>query len=519
MKSTLSLVAALSLLNTVSAWHTKISGHRNIPNNPTLGRRATLFGSQLQDTGDVQYTTNLTVNGVNFNVIADTGSADLYVCTFTDVPNSVDTGLTSSLTFAVGEVDGPVKTASLNFANYTVNKQAYLQVTADNTTNLPGTGLIGLGPSAGSNILLAFGGRAAGNTPLDNIFLQNTSTPNFITVLLGRADEPTNPFPGDLTVGQTLPQYDNVTSQPKLPVTSNPLGDSGNQHWQVLLDTQGAFINGVNIPMNTVVASTSNPNQATAVFDSGFSLPQVPKAVADAFYENVKGALFTNVVGLGKAWTLPCSAEVNISFSFGGVKFPIHPLDASLTTKDLQIPDFNVNGELGCIGAFQPVSFDADTTFDMVLGMAFLRNAYMLINFGDFVDGTKVTAQPYIQLLPLTTDPVAAHADFLKVRSNLAPAKNTHALAVGFIVLIILLLLGAAAIGGAFWFFCRRRRTQPSSLSQPIQYAQPAYGQPAYGQPAYGQPVSYGQPQPQGGYPGQQTGYPAPAQGYGTYNA
>ena len=41
----------------------------------------------------------------------------------------------------------------------------------------------------------------------------------------------------------------------------------------------------------------------------------------------------------------------------------------------------------------------------------------MLINFGDFVDGAaNKKADPYIQLLPLTSDLAEAHADFVTVR-------------------------------------------------------------------------------------------------------
>lgn len=50
--------------------------------------------------------------------------------------------------------------------------------------------------------------------------------------------------------------------------------------------------------------------------------------------------------------------------------------------------------------------------------MAWLRNAYILINFGDFVQGqTNKVADPYVQLLPLT-DISEAHADFVTVRLN-----------------------------------------------------------------------------------------------------
>jgi len=53
----------------------------------------------------------------------------------------------------------------------------------------------------------------------------------------------------------------------------------------------------------------------------------------------------------------------------------------------------------------------------MILGMSFLRNAYMLVNFGDFIDGKQdKVANPYIQLLPTTDSISEAHNDFVQVR-------------------------------------------------------------------------------------------------------
>jgi hypothetical protein len=47
-----------------------------------------------------------------------------------------------------------------------------------------------------------------------------------------------------------------------------------------------------------------------------------------------------------------------------------------------------------------------------------VRNVYLLVNYGDFVDGSvNTTADPYVQLLSIT-DPAAAHADFVNVRLN-----------------------------------------------------------------------------------------------------
>ena len=48
-----------------------------------------------------------------------------------------------------------------------------------------------------------------------------------------------------------------------------------------------------------------------------------------------------------------------------------------------------------------------------------MRNAYILIDFGDFVDGaSSKTGDPYIQLLPLTQDLSEAHWDFVNVRQS-----------------------------------------------------------------------------------------------------
>src|SRR6266849_10150600 len=47
-----------------------------------------------------------------------------------------------------------------------------------------------------------------------------------------------------------------------------------------------------------------------------------------------------------------------------------------------------------------------------------VRNVYLLVDYGDFVDGSvNTTADPYVQLLSIT-DPTAAHADFVNVRLN-----------------------------------------------------------------------------------------------------
>ncbi|RPD62708.1 acid protease [Lentinus tigrinus ALCF2SS1-7] len=381
-----------------------------------LARRASIVGNtSISNVGDVEYLTDITLGGKKFSVQIDTGSSDLWVAG--DVPNAQDTGKTAKVTYAVGGVSGSVKTAELDFAGYTVDNQAYISV-AVSSDNKEGSGLIGLGPNYGSQVSDAVGD-SSGDAVLDRIFQQNTSTPNYITFLLGRNDDPTDPPTGDLTVGELMSGYENVTSQPKLSVSVVSSTETVNQHWQILLDADGIVgpagndvISEFNV--ESAVDSTSNKKQLTVVLDTGYSLPQVPTAVAEALYKDVPDAqLVTRSELSGQVWQLPCDKEVNITFKFGGVSFPVHPLDSNI---DLNLTDSS--GNHVCFGAFQPFDPGEDATYDAIFGMAFLRNAYTYINFGDFVEGTKTTADPYVQMLPLSTDLAESHSDFLKVRGN-----------------------------------------------------------------------------------------------------
>ena len=53
----------------------------------------------------------------------------------------------------------------------------------------------------------------------------------------------------------------------------------------------------------------------------------------------------------GPIWQLPCDIEVNVTFKFGGVAFPVNPLD---TTVDLNATDND--GNRICFGAVRTIS-------------------------------------------------------------------------------------------------------------------------------------------------------------------
>lgn len=365
------------------------------------------MSGSLADDGDLKYFTNITLNDEVFPVLIDTGSSDLYVAG--NVAGAGNTGKKATINYAIGAASGPILTAKMELADFTVMDQAFI---LDQSGNNPkGEGLIGLGPNSGSEIHSTLN-NPNGDTPLDRIFRQNTSTPNYLTIYLGRSDDPSDPFPGEITIGQPIKGYENVTRMPKLPVFE--VDDGLSQHWQTLLDADGIIGPDGQPVQVTSHVKNGGKNRLNAIFDSGFSLPQVPKAVADAFYGRVPGAQLVNYTGLGEVYTLPCDVELNVTFKFNNVSYPIHPLDTSLSS----LGKTDAQGNQVCVGAFQPIQAGAESsTYDMILGMAFLRNAYILINYGDFVDGSSSkTGNPYIQLLPLTADLTEAHSDFVQAR-------------------------------------------------------------------------------------------------------
>ncbi|KAI0315898.1 aspartic peptidase domain-containing protein [Amylostereum chailletii] len=399
------LLAALFHATTqVAALHLQVHGEPI----PALHRRAHV--SSLDNGSNIRYRTNITLNGTEFSALVDTGSSDTWIAGV--VPGAKDTRAETTVNYAIGQAKGRVKTATLQFLGYTIYDQAFLE-TAASKDNPAGQGLVGLGPNAGSKVHNALQKKPEGDAVIDRIFRQNRTSSNFLSINLGRSDDPEDQWPGDITVGEILPGLDAISSQPQLPVTSLPSKLRSGQHWQVLMDSNGIIApDGTPVPFKSHVSTTRNRSQATAIFDTGFSLPQVPKSIADNIYSRFVGASFQNVSLTGPVWTLPCDVEVNITPKLGGKAFPMHPLDANM---DLGLTDDT--GAKFCVGTLQPITTAASPNFDIILGMAFLRNAYLLINYGDFLDGANTTADPFVQLLS-TTDPAEAHNDFVQVRLN-----------------------------------------------------------------------------------------------------
>ncbi|KIJ62530.1 hypothetical protein HYDPIDRAFT_176370 [Hydnomerulius pinastri MD-312] len=409
-------------LCSLSAFGVKIpfSVHPSSPIDHTtthVARQSSSNGSvPVGNTQNAFYYTNITLGSRAISVMLDTGSSDLWVTG--SVPGAQDTGKSLTLSYAVGNAAGDIYTAPFQFDGYSVDNQAFLLVANTSTfsTNIHAEGydgLIGLGPNSGSSIYKKLSGDS-GNNAFNRVFQQNPSSSNdYITLMLNRKGDPGSQITGQFTISEVVPGFENITQQPQLAVEKVYEVTDEDQHWQILTDKNDGIIgpDGQPIQVSSIVPKAPD-GQLVAVLDSGFTLPQVPRSMSDAIYGRVQGAEWSTS---SQAWLVPCGQLINVTFNFGGVSYPIHPLDVSSS-------DFGVtfsNGNPACLGTFQPISsaFSLLGEYDMILGMAFLRNTYTLINFGNLVQGGSNSNNPYVQLLSLTNE-AAAVQDFIQVRTN-----------------------------------------------------------------------------------------------------
>jgi len=475
-------VSSLLFTTLLHAAHTSLAVHVDLPRRE-IADLSSLFsrasnGTSTLDSANGSYSINITLGGKAYSVMIDSGSSDLWVAGA--VPGAKDTGATAQITYAVGSAQGPVKTADLTILGYTVKDQAYIEV--DVSSDAPdGTGLIGFGPSTGSQVLQAIA-NSTGDPPLDRIFRQNTSIPNYITVALNRPKDTTEDFTGQMTISEILPEFQNISSQTKVPVTILDSRIATDQHFSILLDSDGIIGpdgNTIKTTSNASYAPSHDNSQLVAIFDTGFSLPQFPQDVVNKIYSSVQGAQLTSIPSFhGDVWVVDCQAEVNVTLKIGGQPFPLHPLDVTRKETDDNGRDF-------CYGTLQTrISGAQDPTYDVILGMTVLSNMYLLLDYGDFVDGsTSNKDAPYIQAVS-TTDVAEGHKDFVEARlsgkdtttphgSSSNGNNNNNNKSQGFFrkyripIFIGAAVAGFAALSGAVWFVTRRRKRVYRPLFEP----------------------------------------------------
>ncbi|PIL36176.1 hypothetical protein GSI_01836 [Ganoderma sinense ZZ0214-1] len=351
-----------------------------------LSKRAGVV--DLQNSGDLEYYTNVTLGGRSYRVLVDGGSADLWVVG--KVPKSASTHHMATIHYGDSYVLGQVNTAALQFAGVTIVNQSYVEQAVD-SSHPDGQGILGIGASRLSTILSTLSA-PAGNTVIDNLIEVEGTGSNFVTSFVSRPVDGSGAVSTQLTIGEVVSDHIDVQTATQLPISKN----GWDSHWLVSLDDSGV------IGPDNLVVRASKGTQLKVVFDAGYTMSQVPEAIASAIYSRVPGAKLATIdASPSPIWMVPCDFELNITFRFGGVAYPVHPLDTVM--RDITRPTDD-QGSTSCIGAFQPSN--ATNPYDLLFGMTFLRNAYILMNLGD---------QPYVQLHSLT-DPAQAHQDFVQQR-------------------------------------------------------------------------------------------------------
>ncbi|KAJ8514273.1 hypothetical protein ONZ45_g8174 [Pleurotus djamor] len=368
---------------------------------------------------DVSYSVNITLGSQEYSVIVDTGSTDLWILepegNFVTVNT---TTVTANITYAKGSVSGPINYAEMSMAGITIPSQAFISVVESAELTKDETGLMGLGfmpysPIANA-LYLAYGKEnllQLSRSPIHNVFIQDPSLPTFFTMLLGRIDDPDDVQHGALTIGEYVSQYASIEHSPRLP---NLRPD----HWAVLVD--GIRVGNRSLPLNSSVPSAPE-GKAVAILDSGFSLPPLPLYIIDSIYESIPGALRVPDIpehDLHGRWMIPCDYAIDLSITIGGIEFPVNPLDLMIGSA-ITIQDTGERFSY-CVNSFEDAASSLGPNFagqtDMILGAAFLRNAYAAYHYGSFNSSGEYNEIPFVQLLP-TTNAEEAHREFPSVRA------------------------------------------------------------------------------------------------------
>ncbi|KAI9056706.1 acid protease [Trametes sanguinea] len=369
----------------------------------------------------VLYSATIYVNGAPYQVQLDTGSSDTWIDPLslgvTLPPDLISTGLNSSTSYVDGSTStGPVVLANVTFGPYTVYNQA-ITIAYNASQSVTMNGLIGLAGYSQTNdssiyTLLKNTSYAENGVPIIyNIFEHGPQLPNYMTFLTERGSQGFTDG-GVLTISEVLTNMTDILDAPRFNAV---LPD----YWDTFMDglyVNGKFINGGSIFTNQTILDRIKavpelekavenlhlPEGATvANFDSGTTRVRGPAKYAHAIYKDVPGAvLIPDPTGVVQ-YLVPCDTKINLTWSFNGVLYPMHPVDVLSFIFD------DSDGTFGCLGSISggPNGFE-----DWLLGDSFLHNVYILYGYGD-PNGDLVAKQPYMQLLS-RTDPDKAWLEF-----------------------------------------------------------------------------------------------------------
>ncbi|KAI0316832.1 aspartic peptidase domain-containing protein [Amylostereum chailletii] len=390
--------------------HSSLSLPRHVPftRKRILSSRSDIPFRNFYDWG---YYVNFTLGGEEYTALLDTGSADLWVNDRSGLQLSKETEQNLTLAFGVGEVVGYVAYADLTLGDYEVQDQVFVKATSMDDLEIDA--IFGLG-SDFLSVLFKHDENydfSDNHTPLSNVFNQNTSASNFITLSLSRTASGDDPTSGYFTIGSYDPAFAALENSPRVPLSPPAV-----TRWQIALD--GMTVNGQNFTFED-----ANETPPAAEIDSGTSFAFVSQEAADFIYSEIEGAKSCNMSGVSY-WIVPCDAAANLTFGFGGEQFAVHPLDMAELAYYAQ-PNGTYNTV--CYGTYLP--FSAVNSLSnlkyFLLGDVFMRNVYTAFNFGNYtmsgnysiLTSNFPSSPPSVQFLA-KTNAEEAHAEFQARRAE-----------------------------------------------------------------------------------------------------
>ncbi|KAG1742630.1 aspartic peptidase domain-containing protein [Suillus paluster] len=307
-------------------------------------------------------------SGVNFNLVLDTGSSDLWVATTSctscgsDIPKfdpstSSTYKATSSpleIAYGSGPVHGTVAHDNVAFGSFEMS-QEFLAVTniTSGLINDGLSGIMGLGFASLSTLQTTPFWEALYNA-------NNLSEPLFSFYLeryVNQANEICAAPGGMLTLGGTNSslyqgsiEYLNLTGSPS--------------YW--LLTVSSVSVQGKTISIDA--------SSGVAAIDTGTTLIGAPTPIAASIWAQVPGSveLTGDYQGL---YAFPCDTDVTFSISFGGTNWAINPLDMNLGSLNAtMLGNVNATSSEMCVGGI----FDngINNVPAWIVGDTFLKNVY-----------------------------------------------------------------------------------------------------------------------------------------------
>lgn len=307
-----------------------------------------------------------------FNVIMDTGSADLWVmadqCQSCHGQSKFNTKASSTLqitddTFQVsygsGNVSGVDASDAVSCAGYTVPQQVFglaeetmstgLGSTSNNLIEAPLSGLMGLGFSAIANTKSTpWWERLAGSVWKD---------PQFGVFLKRHRGDPSavsyEEDGGEIVFGGVnSSMYEGDINYINIPIQNE-------DYWRIPIDT--VTVGGKSIGWRSA--------SADAAIDTGTTLIGAPADAVRAIYDAIPGSRSIADEGLKGYYGFPCNTHVVLGMGFGGKIYYINNADFNLGPYSTASPGM-------CIGAAFEINLNPSSPISWIVGATFLKNVY-----------------------------------------------------------------------------------------------------------------------------------------------